>query len=852
MLVASLKSLLGRKVRLVMSTFAIVLGVSFVVGSLVFSDTLDRSFTALFDAGVGDVVVRPEGAGGTEGVPGTVTVPAGLVDELAALPGATRADGNVEAVGVYVVGADGKVVGGLGPPALGESFNDAPAAGGLQGLSIVEGRAPAAEGEVVLDGRTAEQAGYAVGDTVPLLTATATPRLEAELVGLSGFPGGGSLNGATLASFSAPVAQDLFLQGRDAFTDVWVTAADGTSQEELVAQAEEVLPDDVEAVTGEQAADEAASGLLEAVSFLTTFLLIFAGIALVVGAFLIVNTFSILVAQRSRELALLRALGASQRQVTGSVLLEALVLGLLGSTLGLGLGVLLAMGIRAVFSRVGLDLSGQALVFEPRTVVAAYGVGVVVTLLAALLPALRTARIVPVQAMRDDVALTESSLRSRFLGGIALAAAGAGILVAGLLAAVPRPGWWVGAGVLLVLLGVAAASPVLSRPLLLGARAVFARAFGSIGNLAGQNSLRNPRRTTATASALMIGLTLACTMAIIGDSAKASVDQAVEESFVGDFVVSNVFAGAFSPTVADEMAGVDGVASVVRQRVVRAELDGLGTQGVVGTDPGGLATLEVDVVDGGPGADLAPGTVLLEEDWAADKGFGVGDELVVQVPTGQESWRVAGTFADSPIVFFPVVASIATLDAAGFTPQDNLVVVDADDDLDAAGRGTVQADLETVVADQPIVTVKDQTAFAAEQREPVDQFVLLIFALLGLALVIAVLGIVNTLALSVIERTREIGLLRAIGVTRGQLRWMVTLESVVISVLGAVLGVVLGVVFGIVLMYALRDEGLEVISVPIGQLGLFLALSVLIGMLAAVLPARRAARLDVLGAIATE
>ncbi len=862
MLLASLKSLLGRKVRLVMSTFAIVLGVAFVVGSLVFSDTLDRSFTALFDATVGDVVVRPAGGGATEGVPGTVTVPAGVVDELAALPGAARADGNVAAIGVYVVGADGKVVGGVGPPALGESFSDAPAAGGLEGLSIVEGRAPAAEGEVVLDSRTAEQAGYAVGDTVPLLTATATPRLEAELVGLSGFPGGGSLNGATLASFATPVAQDLFLQGEDAFSDVWVTAADGTSQEELAAQASEVLPDDVEAVTGEQAADEAASGLLEAVSFLTTFLLIFAGIALVVGAFLIVNTFSILVAQRSRELALLRALGASQRQVTGSVLLEALLLGLLGSTLGLGLGVLLALGIRAVFSRVGLDLAGQGLVFEPRTVVAAYGVGVVVTLLAALLPALRTARIAPVQAMRDDVALPESSLRARFLGGVALTVVGAGVLAAGLFATVPRAGWWVGAGVLLVLLGVAAASPVLSRPLLLGARAAYARAFGSIGNLAGQNSLRNPRRTTATASALMIGLTLACTMAIIGDSAKASVDRAVEEGFVGDFVVSNVFAGAFSPSVADEMADVDGVAEVVRQRVVRAEVEGVGTQGVVATDPGSLATLEVDVVDGatdgatdgaaGPASDLARGSVLLEEGFAADEGLAVGGVLVADVPAGERSWRVAGLFAENPIVFFPVLTSVATLDAAGFTPQDNLVVVDADDRLDAAGRDVVQADLEAVVADQPIVTVKDQAAFAAEQREPVDQFVLLIFALLGLALLIAVLGIVNTLALSVLERTREIGLLRAIGVTRVQLRWMVTLESVVISLLGAVLGVVLGVVFGIALMYALREEGLEVISVPVGQLALFLALSVLVGMLAAVLPARRAARLDVLGAIATE
>ncbi|WP_127479718.1 ABC transporter permease [Nocardioides pantholopis] len=848
MIRAALKSLLGRKLRLLMSTFAIVLGVAFVAGSLMFSDTLNRSLTALFDATVGDVVVRPTGGQTVDGFISTQTVPADLVDELAALPDAARADGNVNADGVYVVDRDGKLVGGLGPPALGSNWTGAPAAGGLLGLAIVEGAAPRTGDEVVLDESTAERAGYEIGDEVPITTGTEQSDLAATLVGLAGFPEGGSLNGATLALFDTRTAQELFLDGQDAFTDVWVTAEPGVSQSELAAQAREVLPDEIEAVTGEKAADESASDLLEAVSFLTTFLLIFAGIALVVGSFLIVNTFSILVAQRGRELALFRALGASRRQVTWSVLLEAVVLGLVGATLGLGLGVLLAIGITAVVGSFGLDLSGQPLVLAPRTVLASYAVGIVVTTAAAWLPARRTGRIAPVQALRDDVALPETSLRRRFALGCALAAAGLAVLALGLFVDVPRAGWWIGAGVLAVLLGVSAASPVLSRPLLVAVRAVFARVAGAVGNLAGQNSLRNPRRTTATASALMIGLTLACTMAIIGASAKASVDAAIEESFVGDFVVSSALGAPFSPAVAERMAEVPGVQRVVRERFGAGLLDGE-RQSVAGTDPDEVGTLELDLVSGTPD-DLADDTVFLQRSWAEEQGLEVGDTVELELPTGDRSWEVAGIFEDNPVVLAPILTTIDTLVAAGFQDRDNALILDVGGV--AGDAAVVQDRLDEVVADQPAVTVKNQQEFAAEQREPIDNLVLTIFALLGLALVIAVLGIVNTLALSIIERTREIGLLRAIGLSRQQLRRMITMESVVIALLGAVLGLILGTGFGVALMYALRDEGLEVISIPVGQLAIFLGLSIVVGVLAAVLPARRAARLDVLRAIATE
>lgn len=845
MIRAALKSLLGRKLRLLMSTFAIVLGVAFVVGSLVFSDTLNRSFTALFASTVGDVVVRPEGAQTADGEPTTRTVPASLVDQLAALPGAARADGNVSAVGVFVIGEDGKAVGGFGPPAIGGNWTDAPAGHGLEGMSIVAGTEPHGPDEVLLEASTAERAGYSVGDTVKMVTSTTQATMAPTLVGIADFTEGGSLNGATLAMFDTRTAQDLFLGGADAFSDVWVTARDGVSQEELEKQAETVLPDDVEAITGDVAADESATALLEAISFLTTFLLIFAGVSLVVGAFLIVNTFSILVAQRSRELALLRALGASKRQVTWSVLLEAVVLGALGSTLGLGLGVVLAIGIRALVATFGLDISGQPLVFTPRTVVAAYAVGIVVTTAAAWLPARRTSRIAPVQALRDDIALPESSMRRRLLIGTVLAVAGLAALMSGLFAEVPHAGWFVGGGVLAVLLGVSATSPVISRPFLAAAHLVYRRAFGPVGNLAGQNSQRNPRRTTATASALMIGLTLACTMAIIGDSAKASVDKSVEENFVGDYIVSNVFGGRFSTTIADEIAKVDGVDSVIRQRYAAAERDG-DRQLFAATDPATIDGLELAMTQGAA-TDLENDTVLVNESFADDHDLVVGDPVTLEVPSGKKTWTVSGIFEDNPVIFAPIVSTIPDMEAAGFPPADNALIVDT-----APGAVGIQDRLEDVIADQPIVTVKNEAEFAQEQREPIDQLVLMIFALLGLALVIAVLGIVNTLALSIIERTREVGLLRAIGLSRPQLRGMITLESMVISLLGAVLGVVLGIGFGIALMYALRDEGLEAISVPAGQMVLFLGLSLVIGVLAAVVPAHRAARLDVLRAISTE
>src|SRR5450631_3387986 len=526
MLHASWKSLLERKLRLLMSGFAIVLGVAFVAGSLIFTDTLGQAFTKIMAGSSGDVVVRPAGAGTDQNVASdqntlsAKTLPASLVTELATVDGAARVDGFVSSVGVFVIGKDGKVIGAQGAPGIGMNFTDAPAGHGVPGLSISSGRAPAKAGEITLDPSTANKGGYRIGDTVPMVSSGTQPSIKATMVGVGKF-GGGGLAGASLTTFDLRTAQQLFEGGKDVYTGIWVTARDGVSQVELRDRVKALLPAGVEAVTGDKAADESASEINQALSFISTFLLVFAGVSLVVGTFLIINTFSILVAQRSRELALFRALGASRRQVGRSVLFEALVIGFVGSTVGLALGFVLATGIKALFAAIGLDLSGSPLVFEPRTALIAYLVGILVTAFAAYLPGRRASRIAPVEAMRDDVAMPESSIRRRAGIGLAMTALGAAALVVGLFTSIPNALVYIGGGMLFVVVGVAIARPLLGRPVVGLVGMVYRRSFGTVGRLAEQNAMRNPRRTAATASALMVGLALVSMMAVFGPSTKA-------------------------------------------------------------------------------------------------------------------------------------------------------------------------------------------------------------------------------------------------------------------------------------------------------------------------------------------
>ena len=851
MLKATWRNVFAHKLRLFLSAFAVILGVAFVAGSYIFTDTLDRAFTGLTSGAVGDVIVQPGSSDDEEasgpGALGTRTVPASLVDELGAVPGAARADGRVSNFGTFVVGKDGKLIGGQGPPGIAVNRTEGPAANGIPSATLESGRWPEAPDEVVLDPSTARKAGYLLGERIPLVTTSEVPRIEVTYVGTASF-GASALVGASVVMLETSKAQEVYLGGEDAFSAVWVTAAPGTSQEQLLASVKEVLPEGFRAATGDATSERASTRIDEALSFVTTFLLVFAGVALTVGAFLIVNTFSILVAQRSRELALLRAIGASRRQVARSVLAEAGVVGLVGSAVGIAMGFVLAVGIKLLFSRIGLDLSANELVLRPRTVVVALVVGILVTLAAAYLPARRAGRVPPVAAMRDDVALAESGLRWRLVVGAALLAAGIAAMAAGLADLGSQPTYVLGAGAFGVLVGTALLSPVLGRPVLAALGWFYRRSFGAVGLMAEQNARRNPRRTAATASALMIGVALVTMMSVLGASAKASLDQSLSEDIVADFVVSNAVGQAFSSTVADEIEQVDGVAAVARVRSAVLQVDG-DRDFASAVDPAAVDAVARPEIVTGTLADLDATSVAISSELAADRGWAVGSTVKIGYAGATTDATVVATYVEGAVLQSDVTMSLEGFDAIGVPPTDRTVYVVAAPGVDRAVLG---AALKDVVVDLPTVTVNDQETFAEEQRAPIDQLLFIVYALLGLAVVIAVLGIVNTLALSVIERVREIGLLRAVGLSRTQLRTMLRLESVAIALLGAVLGIVLGLAFALALQRSLIDDGIDVLAIPVGQLALFVAVAAVVGVLAALWPGRRAAKLDILRAIASD
>jgi putative ABC transport system permease protein len=848
MLRVTLRNLLARKLRLVMSGFAIVLGVAFVAGSFIFTDTLDASFTKIVDNTTGDVIVRTAGSDAASSAQPSADVPGSLIDQVRGVDGVADVQGDITLLGVFVIGKDGKAIGGNGPPALGLNINDAQTDQGAPLLQVVEGKAPTSTDEIALDKHTADKAGYEIGDTVPLVTSGDPPRLTANLSGIVEFGSEGGLLGATLTVFDTSAMQQLFFHGHDVYTDLTVTTASGYSQRQVASEIAPLLPKTLEASTGNDVANESLNAIGSALKFINTFLLVFAGVALVVGIFLIINTFSILVAQRSRELALLRALGASRRQVTRSVLLEAFVVGLIGSTLGLLSGFLLAIGLKALLGLFGLDLTGADLQLHLRTVIVSYVVGMVVTLLAAYIPALRASRIAPVAAMRDDVALPESSLRRRLIVGLALLVVGFILLGLGLFTGVGRAILMVGIGILIVLVGVSLVSPVAGRPVLLGLGALFGSLFKTVGRLASQNALRNPRRTAATASALMIGLALVTTMAILGSSTGASTDKLIKDTFKADFVVDNTVQTPFSPAISKEIAKTPGVDTAAVFRAQEIKVDG-STQFFGGIDPADFGKAVAIDIQSGSLSDLRNGTMLMEAHQADSEGVEVGDQQSVEFPGGDEKLTIAGTFNGSPVVPANYLVTTQTMAGGGIKPADSMIYITKD----AAASATQVGDaIEQEIKDVPTVKLQDQTQYAQSQRDQINQLLALVYALLALAIVIAVLGIINTLALSVIERTREVGLLRAVGMSRRQLRRMVRLESIAISVLGAVLGVVMGLIFGVALQQAIADQGIDVLKIPVIQLVVFIALAAVVGVLAAVLPARRAAKLDVLRAITTE
>jgi putative ABC transport system permease protein len=840
----SLRNLLVAKLRLLLTLASVLLGVAFVSGTFVLSDTMVKAFDELFTGLTSgtDVVVRAESeydadittTGGQRR-----PLDEGVVDIVRGVDGVAAAEGAVSGFAL-IIDHDGDPVQPGGAPTFGTTIHENRALSGAG--SIREGHPPHGPDEIVVDAQTVAKAGFRVGDRVDVVFETG--RRTFTLVGVVGFGETDSILGATLAGFDLPTSQDVL--GKVGVVDeVDVLAADGVAAVELRDRIEAALPDGAEAVTGEQVAEDGTAAVEDAMGIFTTVLLVFAGVALLVGSFVIWNTFNVLVAQRRREVALLRAVGATRRQVLDGVLAEAATIGLVAGVLGLFAGVGLAVGIRALLTVVGIEVPTTSPAIETRTVLVALGVGVVVTVVAALLPAWSAARVAPMEALRSVVPTTTGSGRVRHTAGWLLLAAGAGLVA--VCTVVGNQRWWTVVATGTTFLGLVVVGPMLAR----GLATVAGRGRRGGGwQLAARNVRRNSRRAAATALALTIGLTVVTAVAVTASSLKDSVSEAVSGGNRSDLILEPAGAGmGISSSVADVLRARGDVDAVVELREWGAQVDGRGIL-VTGLDTHGLADVIDLGVETGRLDDLQPGSVLVSTSEAAKLGAGAGDEIVMTFPeTGPQHLRVVGTFGKGTLINASYVVSMTDYEQNVTSRLDAAILMTVAPGIDP---DRARAAIEVALSDYPNVTVNTPADITREARQSVDQLLGIVTALLLLAVVVAVLGMVNTLALSVVERTRELGLLRAVGTTQRQLRRIVRRESVLMSVLGAVSGIVLGTASGVALARALQDEGITTVSVPVVQLLGYLLVAVAVGVLAAVGPARRASRVDVLQSLTSE
>ncbi len=852
MLRATLKGMLSRKLRLVLSTLAAVLGVMFVAGSFVLTDTLNRSFTNLFTTIYDTIdiqVTKSTDAISLTGQPVAANLPAEMVPVVDDIAGVERAVGGVFVDGAKLIDRNGKVVPTTGAPRFGGAWID-----GDELVSIRDGEAPAADDEIMISANLAETTGYEVGDTVEVITALVPARQSYELVGIIGYSGGrDSLAGETMIFFTEPVAQRLMLGETGVFSEISVDVEAGADQAVVRDRIASALGDEYSVKTGDDLAAESAQDIEEQLRFFNYLLLGFAGISLFVGIFIIINTFSITVAQRTRELAMLRAIGAGRGQVIRSVMVEAVVVGLLASVvgllLGIGVGALLGIGLGSLLSGGSLELAGIGL--PPAAVISAFVVGLGVTLVAALLPALRASRVAPVAAMRDSATpdrpltpLTVSGAAVLVVGGVSLGLGLGGNLGDNSL-------WAVLAGVLACFIGVALLTPIISRPVV----ALLGRvlSWGASGALGRRNSGRNPRRTAITAAALMVSVAIVTAISVIFASVKASTVDALDTGFDAEIIVAadpTTGGVAFiDPASLDDIRELPDVARVASVSIEVALMDGEPTP-VFAADDYAAATgiLRLETVDGSlsPG----PGEVIVDDRTAADRALAVGDMVEIRLSrTGDQSVRVVGIYHANPAISNGFL--LATSDAqAGFqfpAPFQAYVATNSGVDADA-----VLADVQDAIADSPEVNAYTVDQFVASAAQIFDIILYLVQILLALAMVIAVLGVINTLALSMIERTREVGLLRAVGMQRRQVMSMVTVESVVICVFGALLGIGVGTGLGVAAFQAFNDSGLTTLAFPWPLMVIYVIASLVTGLIAAFLPAILAARQNVLRAIAYE
>lgn len=834
-----LSSARGHLVRFLLTAFSVMLGVSFVTGTFVLSDSIDASLQGLLansqkgvDVGVRGIDAESNNAGGSR-----AALPLTLEQTLARVPGVARVSPDLQGTAL-IAGKDGIAVGGNGAPGLGFAFDPDSAA-----FTLVEGTGPTGPDQVAVESSTLTKSGLSVGDTTQAVIGDQT-----RTVTISGEVEFGSLFGATAVLVDDATARTAFAPD-GTVSSFSITADRGVTQSALRAGVAAVLPPTAEAVTGATLADETKAALATGLGFFTTFLLVFAAIALFVGSFIIVNTFSMLVAQRTRELALLRAVGASRGQVMRLVLGEAVVVGVLGSGLGLGLGLLIAAGAQWIIRAfVGADV-GSGLPLSVATVVWSLLVGTLVTVTAAVLPARRAARTAPVAAMRADPSIAPKGLRQRGTAGAALLAAGAALLVVSVTRTSP-PWTAAGIGACLAVIGMLVAAPLATRPVVRVIAWPLVALGGVVGKLARENALRVPRRTANTASALMIGLALIAGLSVLAQSVKASVADGVTRELTADFVLNGA-ATAIPPSVgadAAELADVRSVAAISRLGV---QIGDFGTSASAGSASSLadniLVTMRVGRLDA-----LAGDTILVDQSTATAQRWHVGTELDSAIGTlTSRKLTIGGIFQDSQAFGTHLIVDRALYLQA--VPEgrraDTIVYVKARSGADLTA---LRAELVGIVKPYLVVSVQNRKEFTDATGASINTLLNLLYVLLLFSVIVAILGIVNTLALSVFERTREIGLLRAIGLRRQQLSGMITIEAVATAVFGAVLGTALGLGLGIALQRGLTSQGLKVLAISWPTIIVMLVVSAIVGVLAAVLPSIRAVRLNILTAIAAD
>jgi putative ABC transport system permease protein len=845
----SIKSLWARRVRALTTTLAVVIGVAFVAGTYILTDTTFAAFDEIFDDSLAktDVVItaREEVRQETGEVP---SFGAAILPKVKRVDGVRLATGQIFTPGAFF-DTENEEIGNQFAPKFITSI--LPAA--LETQTYPEGRPPRNAEQVALDQSAAEEAGLELGDTLKLASVERVAAYR--IVGLTKL-GEASWGGASIAGLILPEAQRITGK-RGEFDQILIAADEGVSEAELARRIDRIAPPSLLVETAKQNAERNSDQIRDDLGFLRIALLVFAFVALFVGAFLIFNTFSITVAQRVREFGLLRTLGAGHGQVLGSVVVEALAIGILGALLGLAGGYLIAVGLNALFVALGIDLPTTSLVTKTRTIVVSLAIGIGVTLVSSFMPALRATRVPPIAALLA-LELPRSRRRGIVYAALAvlLGVGGLALVLAGLFggAGGGRAAGLMGAGAVAVLLGVSLFSPRLVRPLASLAGRPLELLRRLTGRLARENTQRNPARTAVTAAALMIGLAVVAFVTVFAAGIKSSIATAVDESFQGELVMQNSDGfSPISPRAAEAARQVPGVELVSTVRAAQAKLvEGGGKLRVSALASDADAVLSIDWTEGGPATlrRLDDREAIVDKSLASDNDLELGDEVGFLTQIGAKPrLKVVGEFEDKAELLGGAIVTQSLMASAFDQTDDTLAFIKL---APGARADEVQAKLSrTMKREFPVVEVRNQQELKENQEEQINQLLGLIYALLALAVIVSLFGIANTLALSIHERTRELGMLRAIGMSRRQVRTMIRYEAVITALIGALLGMVIGVIFAALIAQPLKDEGFA-LSYPVGQLILMLVFAALAGVLAAIPPARRASRLNVLEALQYE